>query len=191
MSSGEDKDNLKESESDLLKELLNKILSLDPARVDERLETYTDIAAKLYKLRKMSTEEGIFLEISLEVEGEEGGKIKTGFIRQGIIITVGTRRAWVSMRAPLYPLDRVREKDRYNLLLEILQANYKGPEFAFDVDDKGIIGVSEDVFVPALTFDVFLEEFTAILEAIKYFYSVIAPKYNLDINVDTASDVLT
>ena len=43
------------------------------------------------------------------------------------------------------------------------------------LDDEGNIGISEDIFIPALTFDVFWEEFIVIPLAIKYFWETIIP----------------
>ncbi len=165
----------------ILQSLVEKIISLDPSKVDERIETYTDIIAELYGLRKVSLEDSILLEYALEVVGEKDGIVQEGKIKQVIIVSVSKDRSWVSIKAPLYPLDKIKNEKKFDLLLELLRANNKSPEFAFDLDEKDIIGVTEDIYVPALTFDVFFEELMAVLRAIKYFYSDIAIKYELDV----------
>ncbi len=95
-----------------------------------------------------------------------------------IYIRVGTK--WIQIFTEVYPLSKIPDKKRDEVLLELLLANRKYAEVCFDFDKaKGFIGSSQEMMVQGLNFDGFREEFLAVPWAVKKFWTEIAPKFGL------------
>ncbi|MGQ4891149.1 MAG: hypothetical protein ACP6IP_01550 [Candidatus Njordarchaeia archaeon] len=92
------------------------------------------------------------------------------------IITIRTVGNWLIISVGILAYDEVPPGKKADLYKTLLLANHEFPEFSFDIDQTGNIGYSEDIFIPALTFDVFAEEFLSVPVAIKYFWEKIYPQ---------------
>ena len=88
---------------------------------------------------------------------------------------------WIQIYTDIYPLKKIPEKKRGDVLMELLQANRKYAEVCFDFEKtNGQIGSSQEMMVQGLNFDSFREEFLAVPWAVKKFWTEIATKFNLD-----------
>ena|GEM_PF-6134696 len=145
---------------ELLRRFFNSVKEdVDLYRVKERIAFYL----KLMDLNfKWSDEHNAFL-VPYEISGHTH------------IVVVSWSDMWVVIRTGIMTKDEVPSRYREELYKKLLQANHDYYEFAYDMDDEGNIGISEDIFIPALTFDVFWEEFNVIPLAIKYFWETIIP----------------
>lgn len=125
---------------------------------------------------KWSEEHNSFLiplQISIkESEGSEEKKKK----QHRYLIMLQPRGLWLSMRVGLLGSNQIPDGKRGELMESLLMANSKKPEFSFSINEEGDIGFNEDIFLPALNFDVFMEEFLTIPQAINYFWSEIIPE---------------
>ena len=127
--------------------------------VEERIAKYL----KLMNLKfKWDEKEGVFL-IPYEISGR----------KHMIVIFVANN--WVWMRCGIIMKDEIPKRKELELYKMLLQANHDYPEFVFDMDKEGNIGTSQEIYVEALNFDVFEEEFFAIPFAVKFFWEKIAP----------------
>lgn len=91
------------------------------------------------------------------------------------LVTIRLSGNWIIISVGILPSDDVPDEKKLDLYKALLMANHDLPEFSFDIDKFGNIGYSQDIFIPALTFDVFAEEFLSIPVAIKYFWEKILP----------------
>ncbi|MBS3795217.1 MAG: hypothetical protein KGY80_09985 [Candidatus Thorarchaeota archaeon] len=96
-------------------------------------------------------------------------------------INVVLSEKWVQVYCDVYPLEKIPEQKKSEILLDLLGANRKYAEVCFDYDQEGdIIGTSQEMMVQGLNFDAFREEFLAVPWAVKRFWSEIAKKHNLE-----------
>lgn len=91
------------------------------------------------------------------------------------VVVISWSENWVVIRTGIMMKEEVPHSYREELYRKLLQANHDYYEFAYDMDEEGNIGFSEDIFISALTFDVFWEEFNVIPLAVKYFWEKIIP----------------
>ncbi|MBS7287867.1 MAG: hypothetical protein KIH01_03755 [Candidatus Freyarchaeota archaeon] len=91
------------------------------------------------------------------------------------VVVVSWSENWIIIRTGIMMKEEVPQGYKEELYRKLLQANHDYYEFAYDMDEEGNIGISEDIFIPALTFDVFWEEFNVIPLAVKYFWERIIP----------------
>lgn len=91
------------------------------------------------------------------------------------VVVISWSDTWVIIRTGIMMKEEVPQSYKEELYRKLLQANHDYYEFAYDMDEEGNIGFSEDIFIPALTFDVFWEEFNVIPLAVKYFWEKIIP----------------
>jgi len=158
--SEEEKKELSEEELKRLHDIISSIVTkADLCMVKERIETYLRMLGVKFQ---WSEEDQAFV-----VPYKIGENIH--------LIIVRWNGPWLIMSAGILPSESVPSSEKEKLYELILKANHKYPEFSFDMDDVGNIGYSEDIFIPALTFDVFAEEFLSIPSAIKYFWEKIFP----------------
>jgi len=99
--------------------------------------------------------------------------------------------AWIRIRSRLFRLEDLDQNKISDALRELLNANYNYTEFSYDIDDDEWVGVTEDIYIPALTYDVFLEEFLAITQAVEYFIKNFARKYNVKVKCYREKDWFT
>jgi len=155
MSEEEEKISMKE-----LHERLKKILEqADPCMVKDRIGAYLHM---------------------LGLKFEWSDEIKAFIVPYKInehkhIIVIRIAGNWIVMSVGILPAEEVPPIKKDELYETLLKANHDYPEFSFDIDAQGNVGYTEDIFVPALTFDVFSEEFLSIPVAIKYFWEKIYP----------------
>lgn len=90
-------------------------------------------------------------------------------------ILIQEKGLWISMRVGLLPQKQIPHDQEADLKEQLLRANADYPEFSFSVNSEGNIGYNQDIFAPALNFDVFMEELLSIPRAIKKFWSDILP----------------
>ncbi len=79
---------------------------------------------------------------------------------------------WVRIQAKLDRLDDIPEDKRMEFLKELLKANSDYPEISFAIDDEGVIVSIEDEYVFAFYFDVFEEEYSAVLASIDIYRKI-------------------
>ncbi len=101
--------------------------------------------------------------------------IKTKDREHKHLIIIRTSGPWLILSVGIISKDDIPPTKTDDLYKELLQANHKYPEFSYDIDVDGNVGYTEDIFIPALTFDVFAEEFLSIPAAIRYFWETIFP----------------
>lgn len=95
-------------------------------------------------------------------------------------INVVLSEKWVQVYCDVYPLEKIPEQKKSEILLDLLGANRKYAEVCFDFDqEREIIGTSQEMLLLGLNFDAFREEFLAVPWAVKRFWSEIAKKHNL------------
>ncbi len=182
--------------SENLDDIVRRLLETDPTKVESRLISYTQLIALYFNNLSITKHSENYIELSyeLDVDCSEGRKKLTNrYIEQKITINVlkdpmGVK-SWVKIRAPIIKIDKIKPEQRGKLFEDLLRANYKVHEFAFDICDDNYIGVTEDIYIPALTFDVFVEEFNAVLRAISYFYDNIATKYDVEVECKEKGDI--
>ncbi len=128
-------------------------------------------------------EENAFELIFTERKDEQPASIEPGedadlYFRYTIKISLGER--WVQIYCDVYPLDKIPEDKRADVLLDLLSFNRKFAEVCFDYDEEtGVIGTSQEQMIQGFNFDGFREEFFAVPWAVKKFWTDIAKKYNL------------
>ncbi|MEX0567967.1 MAG: hypothetical protein Q6363_002265 [Candidatus Njordarchaeota archaeon] len=79
---------------------------------------------------------------------------------------------WVRIMTKLDVLDEIPEEHRNKLLEELMKANSDYPEISFGIDEEGIIVSVEDQYVYALYFDVFEEEYTAVVASVDIYKKI-------------------
>jgi len=157
----EEKKELSEEEAKRLHEIIASIISrADLCMVKERIETYLKM-----------------LGVKFQWDEERKAFIIPYKVGENVhVIVIRWNGPWLIMSTGILLKENILESEKKKLYELILKANHKYPEFSFDMDDEGNIGYSEDIFIPALTFDVFAEEFLSIPAAIKYFWEEIFPQ---------------
>lgn len=121
-----------------------------------------------FKFKWLEDRETFLIPVRIET-GEEKKEHKH-------LILIQLKGLWVSMRVGLLPVKQIPEGTLEDLKDMLLKANFENPEFAFSMNKKGNVGYSQDIFIPALNFDVFMEEILSIPRAIEKFWSDIVPK---------------
>ncbi len=92
------------------------------------------------------------------------------------LILIQPKGLWVSMRLGLLAKNQIPPGKEEELWESLLKANAKYPEFSFSANEEGDIGYNQDIFTPALNFDVFMEELLSIPRAIEKFWTEILPE---------------
>lgn len=123
-----------------------------------------------FKFKWLDDQEVFLIPVRLEAgEGEEKKEHKH-------LILIQLKGLWVSIRVGLLPAKQIPEGSLETLKEMLLKANFQNPEFAFSMNEKSNVGFSQDIFIPALNFDVFMEELLSIPRAIEKFWTDIVPK---------------
>ena len=161
----EEKKEFSEEELKRLHDIISSIVSrADLCMVKERIETYLKM-----------------LGVKFQWSEEDQAFVAPYKIDENVhLIIIRWNGPWLIMSAGILPSEHIPPSERERLYELILKANHKYPEFSFDIDDNGNVGYSEDIFIPALTFDVFAEEFLSIPSAIKYFWEEIFPQIKVE-----------
>jgi len=134
-------------------------LSEERSPIEERIARYLKLMNIKFKWKE---KDGVFL-IPYEISGR----------KHMIVIFVADN--WVWMRCGIIKKEEIPKRRELELYKILLQANHDYPEFVFDMDQDGNVGTSQEIYVEALNFDVFEEEFLAIPFAVKFFWEKIAP----------------
>lgn len=79
---------------------------------------------------------------------------------------------WIRIMTKLDSIDDIPEEFRSKLLEELMRANNDYPEVSFGLSEEGIIVSIEDQYVYALYFDVFEEEYTAVLASVNVYKKI-------------------
>lgn len=79
---------------------------------------------------------------------------------------------WVRIMTKLDAIDEIPEEHRSKVLEELMKANNDYPEISFGISEEGIIVSIEDQYVYALYFDVFEEEYTAVLASVDIYKKI-------------------
>lgn len=87
-------------------------------------------------------------------------------------ITIIPTEKWIRIQAKLDKLDAIPEEKRMEFLKELLKANNDYPEISFALDEEGFIVSVEDEYVFAFYFDVFEEEYSAVLASIDIYHKI-------------------
>jgi len=87
------------------------------------------------------------------------------------IIVIPTEK-WVRILTKFDKIDDIPEERRYEFLMELLKATNDHPEISFGIDEDGYIVSIEDEYVYAFYFDVFEEEYTAVLASIDIYEKI-------------------
>jgi len=87
------------------------------------------------------------------------------------IIVIPTEK-WVRILTKFDKIDDIPEERRYEFLMELLKATNDHPEISFGIDEDGYIVSIEDEYVYAFYFDVFEEEYTAVLASIEIYEKI-------------------
>lgn len=111
------------------------------------------------------------LKVSLE-EGEEGENSK----EKTHAMLVQIKGMWLSMRVGLLGNGQIPKDREEEMYVKLLKANSTHPEFAFSMNDRGDLGYNQDIFIPALNFDVFMEELLSLPKAVKFFWKEVIPQ---------------
>lgn len=134
-------------------------MSEESGRIEERIARYL----KLMNLKfEWNEKDKVFL-VPYEISGRKH------------VVVIFVSNNWVWMRCGIIRREEIPKRRELELYRVLLQANHDYPEFVFDMDRNGNIGTSQEIYVDALSFDVFEEEFLAIPFAVKYFWEKIAP----------------
>ncbi|GEM_PF-6406345 len=88
------------------------------------------------------------------------------------LITIYITEKWIRIHANLGSLSDVPEDKRREFLEKLLNANWNYPEISFGIDSEGNIYSIQDEFVYALYYDVFEEEYNAVLASIEIFNEI-------------------
>lgn len=146
----------------------------------EQVESYLDL---LDMKHSWNEEKGVFELVFKERKDEiPASPVVTeeeGYFRYKINVLLSEK--WVQVYCDVYPLDKIPEDKKSEILLDLLAANRKYAEVCFDFDEgRGIIGTSQEMMVQGLNFDAFREEFLAVPWAVKKFWAETAKKYNIE-----------
>lgn len=87
------------------------------------------------------------------------------------IIVIPTEK-WVRILTKFDKIDDIPEERRYEFFMELLKATNDHPEISFGIDEDGYIVSIEDEYVYAFYFDVFEEEYTAVLASIDIYEKI-------------------
>ena len=98
--------------------------------------------------------------------------------RYTVAVRPGER--WVQVYCDVYPIDKIPENTREDVLIHLLACNRKYAEVCFDYDEnRGVIGTSQEMLVQGLNFDAFRDEFFAVPWAVKKFWTEVAKEHGL------------
>ncbi len=87
------------------------------------------------------------------------------------ILVIPTEK-WIRIITRLDKLEEIPEDKRHELLIELLKSTHNHPEISFGIDEDGYIVSVEDEYVYAFYFDVFEEEYTAVLASIEIYQKI-------------------
>lgn len=156
---------IQELDSDLKKGFKNLL-------VKPRIGMY--LKALGFKFKWSEEYKSFLVPLQLSIKGQQEGEKKEK--KQKQLVMLQTKGMWLSMRVGLLGKKQIPEEKKEDLWKSLLLANSKNPEFSFSINEEGDVGYSQDIFLPALNFDVFMEEFLTIPQAVQYFWSEIFPK---------------
>jgi len=173
-------------EEDVISRIMDNLVKSDPSKAYVRVQSYLGlVSVYLKKLKDVKIRKRDPLELVVKYEtncpDEMGGGKTFKEISIYMLKDQFDKLAWIRIRTKLFKIDDIDSQKVVDALKRLLNANYLFTEFAFDIDEKGWIGVTEDIYIPALTYDVFLEEFLSIIQAIEYFINDFAKEFNVKI----------
>ncbi|MHA1590449.1 MAG: hypothetical protein ACTSVA_07580 [Candidatus Njordarchaeales archaeon] len=84
-------------------------------------------------------------------------------------VRLGVTKGWVWMALKCMALSEIPENIRGELIFNLLRINNDYAEVSFGIDAEGNIVLREEILEGALTLDVFLEEYGALLVGIEVF----------------------
>jgi len=136
----------------------DKVLE-ESGRIEERIAKYLRLMNLKFEWRE---KDKVFL-VPYKISGRKH------------VVVIFVANNWVWMRCGIIRKEEIPRRKELELYKVLLKANHDYPEFVFDMDKDGNIGTSQEIYVDALNFDVFEEEFLAIPFAVKFFWEKIAP----------------
>ena len=79
---------------------------------------------------------------------------------------------WIRIMVRLDKVVDIPEDKRSEFIEALLKANSEYPEISFGIDDEGFVVSIEDEYVYAFYFDVFEEEYSAVLASVDIYYKL-------------------
>ena len=148
--------------------------------VRDQIEDYLNLLdMKYYWNEKETVFELVFSERKDEQTASESTEDNGLAFKYTVFVKPGSK--WVQIYTDVYPLSKIPEKKKSDVILDLLGSNRKYAEVCFDFDEaRGFIGTSQEMMVQGLTFDGFREEFLAVPWAVKKFWTEIAQKHGLE-----------
>ena len=87
-------------------------------------------------------------------------------------IVIQITEKWIRILTNLGKLSDIPEEKRMEFIEKLMNANWNYPEISFGLDEEGNIYSMQDEFIHALYYDVFEEEYNAVIASIGIFEKI-------------------